>query len=46
MGLSEPLVFQVTDKQGILAAMSDTDRESARQLETMIDGQVDVGEGP
>ena len=44
--LSEPLLFQVTDKQGILAVMSDTDRESARQLQTMIDGQVDVGEGP
>lgn len=42
----EPLVLQVTDEQGILAAMSETDRESARQLQTMIERQIDVGERP
>lgn len=45
-GTSEPLVLHVTDEQGILAAMSETDRESARQLQTMIERQIDVGEGP
>ncbi len=45
-GSGEPLVLQVTDEQGILAAMSETDRESARQLQTMIERQIDVGEGP
>jgi hypothetical protein len=42
--LSEPLVFQVTDEQGIYAAMAEADRESARRLQTMIDNQIDVGE--
>lgn len=42
--LSEPLVFQVTDERGIRAAMSEIDRESARQFETMIELQIDVGE--
>jgi hypothetical protein len=43
---SEPLVLQVTDEQGILAAMAETDKESARQLQNMIQRQIDVGEGP
>jgi len=43
--LSDPLVFQVTDEQGIYAAMSDADRESARRLQTMIEDQIDVGAG-
>ncbi len=42
---SEPLVFQVTDEQGIYAAMADADRESARRLQTMIEDQIDVGGG-
>lgn len=42
--LSETLVFQVTDELGIKAAMSEIDRESARQFETMIELQIDVGE--
>ena len=42
---SERLVFQVTDERGILAAMSETDRESANRLQTMIQRQIDVGEG-
>ncbi len=43
---TEPIVFEVTDEQGILAALSESDRESARQLQTMIDRQLDVGEEP
>jgi len=43
--LSEPLVFEVTDEQGIYAAMAEADRESARRLQTMIDSQIDVGAG-
>jgi hypothetical protein len=43
---SEPLVLEVTDEQGILAAMAETDRESARQLQTMIERQIDVGGKP
>ena len=41
---SEPLMFQVTDEQGIYAAMAEADRESAKRLQTMIDNQMDVGE--
>jgi len=41
---SEAIVLQVTDEQGILAAMSETDRESVRQLQNMIQRQIDVGE--
>lgn len=43
---AEPIAFEVTDEQGILAALSESDRESARQLQTMIERQLDVGEGP
>lgn len=43
---SEPVVLQVTDEQGILAAMAEADRESARQLQSMIQRQIDVGEEP
>ena len=43
--LSEPLLFQVTDERGILAAMAETDRESAGRLKTMIQRQIEVGEG-
>jgi hypothetical protein len=45
-GTSEPLVLQVTDEEGILAAMSETDKESARQLQSMIQRQLDVGDKP
>jgi hypothetical protein len=43
---SDPLAFDVTDQRGILAAMSESDRESAEQLKTMIGQQIEVGEGP
>jgi len=41
---TEPLVFQVTDERGILAAMAEADRESAERLKTMIQRQIEVGE--
>ncbi len=42
---SEPVLLQVTDERGIYAAMADSDRESIRQLQSMIESQIDVGEG-
>ena len=43
---SRTLLFQVTDVEGILAAIGELDRESARRLQTMIQEQIDVGETP
>lgn len=43
--LSDPLLFQVTDERGIYAAMAEADQESARQLNAIIEQQIDVGEG-
>ena len=43
--LSDPIEFQVTDLNGILAAILEADRESARQYKTMIEDQIDVGGG-
>jgi hypothetical protein len=43
---SDPVVLQVTDEEGIYQAMSETDRETARQYETMIERQLEVGGGP
>jgi len=45
-GFADPLVFQVTDEQGILAHMMEADRQSARQLKTMIQRQLGIGESP
>jgi len=42
--LTEPLVFQVTDERGILAAMAEADRDSVDRLKTMIQRQIEVGE--
>lgn len=44
--LSEPVVFDVTDQQGILALMLEWDRKSAEQLEQMIQRQLGLGGGP
>ncbi|MGA2618802.1 MAG: hypothetical protein ABSF26_14410 [Thermoguttaceae bacterium] len=41
---SEPMVFQVTDEQGILASMLEADRHSARELKTMIQRELGIGE--
>lgn len=43
---STPITFEVTDEQGILAAMADLDRKSAEQLQQMIDRQLEVGGSP
>ena len=43
---ADPLVFQVTDEQGILAGMMEADRQSATQLKTMIQRQLGIGESP
>jgi hypothetical protein len=43
---SDSVVLQVTDEEGIYEAMSETDRETARQYETMIERQLEVGGGP
>lgn len=40
---ADPLVFQVTDEQGILAGMLEADRHSARQLKAMIQRQLGIG---
>lgn len=40
---SDPILLEVTDLAGILAVMADADRESAEQLQEMIDRQLDVG---
>jgi len=45
-GVADPIVFQVTDEQGILAHMMEADRQSARQLKTMIQRQLGIGESP
>lgn len=42
--LSEPLVLQVTDVQGILAGMVETDEQSARRLDAIIQRQLGIGE--
>ena len=41
---AEPLTYHVTDEQGILATMSESDRHSARELKTMIQRQLGIGE--
>jgi hypothetical protein len=43
-GRSETIVFQVTDESGILAAISESDQRSARQLDDIIKRQLGVGE--
>jgi len=40
---SEPIVLDITDESGILAALSETDERSAKQLETIIERQLGVG---
>lgn len=46
IGLSEPLVFQVTDEQGILAAITEADRQLIGEYKEMIERQINVGEKP
>lgn len=41
---SEPLVLEVTDVQGFLAGMAETDEQSARRLDAIIQRQLGIGE--
>jgi hypothetical protein len=36
-------MLDITDESGILAALSETDERSAKQLETIIERQLGVG---
>lgn len=40
---SEPLNLQVTDESGVLAAISESDEKSARQLDAIITRQLGIG---
>ena len=42
--LSEPLVLEITDVQGFLAGMAETDEQSARRLDAIIQRQLGIGE--
>lgn len=42
---ADPLVFQVTDEQGILASMFDNDQKSSRELENIIKSQLGLTGG-
>ncbi len=42
---SEPIVLEVTDEQGILAALTETDERSVQQLDAIIDRELRVGGG-
>jgi hypothetical protein len=44
--LSEPLVVQITDERGVLAAMVEADERSARQLDAIIERQLGIGDSP
>lgn len=43
VGRSEPLTFQVTDQSGILAGLLETDQQSARQLDAIIQRELGIG---
>lgn len=43
-GFSEPVIFQVTDRQGILSGLLETDEESAKQLDAIIRRELGIGE--
>jgi hypothetical protein len=40
---SEPLILQVTDRQGIVAGLLETDEESAKQLDAIIRRELGIG---
>jgi hypothetical protein len=44
--LSEPLILQITDERGVLAAMVEADERSARQLDAIIQRQLGIGDSP
>jgi hypothetical protein len=41
---SEPIQFQLTDRQGILSGLLETDEESARQLDAIIRRELGIGD--
>lgn len=42
--VSEPLVLQVTDREGILAGLQEADEKSAKQLDAIIQRELGIGE--
>ncbi|MCA9114826.1 MAG: hypothetical protein KDA79_07035 [Planctomycetaceae bacterium] len=42
--LSEPLILQITDREGILASLLESDERTARQLDAIIERQLGIGE--
>jgi hypothetical protein len=40
---SEPLILQITDRQGIVAGLLETDEESAKQLDAIIRRELGIG---
>lgn len=45
-GTSEPVILHVTDKAGILAALSEGDHKAAAELDELIERQLRSGAGP
>jgi len=43
---ADPLVFQVTDEQGIMASLLEGDQKSARELELFIKQLLGLGDSP
>ena len=43
---ADPLVFRVTDRQGIRESIREADRQSSERLKTMIQRQLGIGESP
>ncbi|HEX4129433.1 MAG TPA: hypothetical protein VHZ24_05275 [Pirellulales bacterium] len=43
LGVSEPLVFHVTDERGVLGAMAETDQRTAKQMDDIIERQLGIG---
>ncbi|MBL8826807.1 MAG: hypothetical protein JNM18_07450 [Planctomycetaceae bacterium] len=46
VAVSDSLVLTVTDERGVLAAMTETDERTARQMDLIIQRQLGLGEGP
>ena len=44
MASSEPFVFFVTDERGVLAALTEADQRTARQMDAIIQRQLGLGE--
>ncbi len=43
VGLSEPLVLMITDRNGVLASLIEADQQSARQLDAIIRRELGIG---